>query len=723
MEVVPPKWKVDVGKPHRPSSEVEYREARLPARIAATGFPAMNTNTTPSSTLRQSESDLLFPLACNSVSAALWKTPRLAFPRRSTGSTSRTAPMAGSDLRRVTRRGLGLVLAATCSFLGFLMPAADAEPVDNWTPLTISSNALKSVGDLIHVNGEFWGVGSTGRIQHSVNGADWQVVQTPASDLLTSIVYGNGRFVAVGRKGAILSSPNGASDWTLHREPGSGHYVNQVIFANGTFVAAGHHLADGDWHGDVFISPNGTDWTPVNLDSVNPEFHAEGIVWGNGQFVMVGSGPSGWPTGEYSVMTSPDAVTWTRRKAEFYNDFQAVAYIDGTYVAGGLSFLATSPDGITWTKLASVQFQYSNMDIWGIKEINGRLFVFGDYGLLLSSPNGIDWMEHDSKTTKDIAAMAYDGNRVLMFRTSIYGSSTNGPAVSDPWAPVSSGGGNGNGGGGSSGSSSQLANLSTRAWIGSADAQLISGVVIQGSSPKKVLVRAIGPTLGTFGVSGVLADPQVRIVDAAQAEVGANNDWGTHPDQAGLTAATASVGAFDLDAGSKDAVLLTTLQPGGYSIQVSGANGGTGIALVEIYDVDAPGGCKLVNISSRGFVGTGSQVAIPGFVVSGSSPRKLLIRGIGPTLGSFGVAGTIADPTIALFDASQAKVAENDNWQSAADQPGLVAATAAVGAFDLNPGSADAAMLVTVQPGAYTVTVSGVSGATGVALVEIYEVP
>jgi hypothetical protein len=237
-----------------------------------------------------------------------------------------------------------------------------------------------------------------------------------------------------------------------------------------------------------------------------------------------------------------------------------------------------------------------------------------------------------------------------------------------------------------------------------------------------VLVRAVGPTLAGYGVGGTLVDPQVTVFDAGGAVVAANNDWGTFADQAALAAMTANVFAFPLAADSKDAALLVTLSPGSYTIHTSGADGGTGVALAEVYDGESGAPCKLVNISSRGFIGTGDSVGIPGFVVAGNKPKKLLVRGVGPTLDNWGVPATLSDPKITLYDADQAVVAENDNWGQYADQAGLVAASNQVFAFALNPGSNDAALIVTVNPGLYTAIVSGNNSTTGVALVEVYEI-
>lgn len=613
----------------------------------------------------------------------------------------------------ISRRGIdhGWVALIVCALALVLLGAPRlraAEPMDAWTPISVPDTVIKSPTDMIHVDGAFWATGTTGRVQYSTDRTTWNVVQTPAAGTLRSIIRAQGRFVAVGDKLTIASSPDGMGNWTVHTtDPASTRNYHQVIHADGKFVAVGGR-------GQAAYSTDGVNWTPVTMPNVN--MYCTGVTWGNGLFVA-----SGELDGYYCIATSPDGITWTRRYVAAGYGYKAICFFNGLFIAGNVSELATSPDGTTWTRL-TVPFQYANMTIQGIKVLNGRAFAFGNTGLLMSSVDGAEWTTHTTGTTLNVVALDYDNDRLLAFRSGASASSGS-PAASEPWAPVGGGSGGGSGGNGGGADAACIANISTRAWIGAGDSLLISGFVIQGNAPKTVLVRAVGPTLAAFGVAGALADPQVRLVNQAGAELGFNNDWGTLPDQAGLAAATSAVQAFGLAAGSRDAAILTTLQPGLYSTQVSGVGSGTGVALVEIYDVTGGAQARFVNISSRGFVGTGANVAIPGFVVTGSSPRKLLVRGVGPTLGGFGVANTLADPRITLLDANQATIAQNDNWGSVADQAGLVAATSAVSAFALAPGSADAAMVVTVPPGVYTVLVSGANEGTGNALVEIYEVP
>ncbi|MBL9213497.1 MAG: hypothetical protein JNL92_23735 [Opitutaceae bacterium] len=267
----------------------------------------------------------------------------------------------------------------------------------------------------------------------------------------------------------------------------------------------------------------------------------------------------------------------------------------------------------------------------------------------------------------------------------------------------------------------RLINLSVRTTAGSGAETLIAGFVVGGTGSKQVLVRAIGPTLGAFGVTGVLADPALGLFNASNAQISANGGWGG---SAALRTAFAQVGAFALDAAARDAALLSPLPAGGYSAQVVSASGGTGVALVEAYDADgAASTSRFINLSARTVAGTGAQSLIAGFVLSGNVPRTLLIRGIGPTLGAFGVAGALANPRLELHTTVNNRdttVAANAGWGGS---PALSAAFAQVGAFALPVGSADAALLITLTPGSYTAQVAGAGNTTGIALVEVYELP
>ena len=268
---------------------------------------------------------------------------------------------------------------------------------------------------------------------------------------------------------------------------------------------------------------------------------------------------------------------------------------------------------------------------------------------------------------------------------------------------------------------SRLANLSVRSLAGSGDQTLIVGFAVGGAGGKAMLLRGIGPALALFGLSDALTDPQLRIFTAGGVQTHFNEDWGGGGT---LTAAFSAVGAFALPVTSKDAALLAPLAPGAYTAQVT-STAGPGLALLEAYDSDVPPvTARLINLSARTQVGTGDNVLVIGFVITGTAPTRLLLRAVGPGLTLFGVGGVLADPQLRLFNAAGTVIDTNDDWAST---PALAAAHGPAftqtGAFGLAAGSKDAALLATLPPGAYTAQVSGVNTTTGVALVEVYEIP
>ena len=268
----------------------------------------------------------------------------------------------------------------------------------------------------------------------------------------------------------------------------------------------------------------------------------------------------------------------------------------------------------------------------------------------------------------------------------------------------------------------RLLNLSTRALAQAGDAILIPGFVLGGTGSKRMLIRGVGPSLARFGVSDTLEDPQLRLVRGG-ATIAANDDWGTNPNKSEIVTTARAVGAFGLTDGSKDAALLVDLAPGSYTVPTGGAAGGTGVAIVELYDADTgEPPANLINISNRGFVGVGDKVMIPGIVVSDEGPRTFLFRAVGPGLTQFNVSGVLADPVLTVFRGTTA-ILTNDNWSDAPGAGTTASVTSSVHAFSLAQGSLDAAFVITLPPGSYTVLATGKNFGTGVALVEVYLVP
>ena len=257
----------------------------------------------------------------------------------------------------------------------------------------------------------------------------------------------------------------------------------------------------------------------------------------------------------------------------------------------------------------------------------------------------------------------------------------------------------------------RLVNISTRGQVGTGFDVMIGGFVIGGSTAKTVAVRAIGPSLASFGIPGPLANPQIQLVRSSdQTIVATNDEWASAANAAQLVAN----GLAPTD--GLESTILVSLQPGAYTAIVSGASNGTGTALVEVYELDRPES-PLVNISTRGKVLTGFDVMIGGIALGGDGPQTVVVRAIGPSLANYGVAGPLANPQLQLVRQSdQTIIASNDDWGSASN----AAALQASGFAPSNP--LESALYITLDPGLYTAIVSGVNDGTGVGLVEVYKV-
>ena len=237
---------------------------------------------------------------------------------------------------------------------------------------------------------------------------------------------------------------------------------------------------------------------------------------------------------------------------------------------------------------------------------------------------------------------------------------------------------------------------------------MIGGFIITGNALKKVVVRAIGPSLQN-SLAGALSDPVLQLHGSDGSVILENDNWKDDSAQAAEIETNKLAPAHELEA-----AVVATLAPGNYTAAVTGKNGATGIALVEVYDVTQPGDAKLANISTRGFVASAENVLIGGFILGGTNGNaKVLIRAIGPSLASAGVRNSLSDPTLELHDSNGALLVTNDNWQdqqrSAIEQSGIPP-----------NDSLESAILADLLPGAYTAIVAGKNNSTGIALIEVY---
>jgi hypothetical protein len=257
----------------------------------------------------------------------------------------------------------------------------------------------------------------------------------------------------------------------------------------------------------------------------------------------------------------------------------------------------------------------------------------------------------------------------------------------------------------------RVLNVSTRSLVETGDNVLINGFIISGTDPKTVILRALGPSLSDFGVSGALSDPVLSLYNSSGTFLATNDDWqtdigATFIEQNGLAPGNTAESAH----------LQTDLAPGAYTVVVTGKNGAEGISLAEVYEVPAPGlSSILTNVSGRGFVGTDDNVLISGFIVGDVGSGTVIVRALGPSLGSFGVSDPLSDPVLTIYDSNGAVIATNDNWQddknaSDVQRNGLTP-----------PNALESAIVLRLPAGSYTAVVRGANGATGNALVEVYD--
>jgi hypothetical protein len=259
----------------------------------------------------------------------------------------------------------------------------------------------------------------------------------------------------------------------------------------------------------------------------------------------------------------------------------------------------------------------------------------------------------------------------------------------------------------------RASNISTRLRVELGDRVMIGGFIINGGVSKKVAVRGIGPSLTGLGISGALSDPTLELRDASGALLFQNDNWQDDPTQA---AQLTTMGLAPQNA--NESGIVATLSPGAYTATVAGKNQTTGIGLVEVYDADSAAASQLANISTRGFVQTGDNVMIGGFILGGSNQNTgIVVRGIGPSLSQFGLGNVLADPTLELRDSNGTLLIANDNWQ---EDPASAAQLTARGLAPQNPF--ESGIYASLPPGAFTAILAGKNSGTGIGLIEIYNV-
>ncbi len=256
----------------------------------------------------------------------------------------------------------------------------------------------------------------------------------------------------------------------------------------------------------------------------------------------------------------------------------------------------------------------------------------------------------------------------------------------------------------------QFLNISTRVLVGSGDNVAIAGFIVAGSEAKNVIIRAMGPSLTGAGISNALQDPMLELHDSSGALVASNDNW-KDTQQAEIQASGLA------PADERESAIVQTLSPGAYTAIVRGKDGADGIGLIEGYDLDSSADSIFANISTRGFVGTGDNAMIGGLILGGNGGgvNVVIARVLGPSLSNAGVQQALQDPTLELRDQNGVLIDSNDNWKDR--QQALIERQNLAPADDREP-----ALLEVLPAGAYTAIVRGKNDATGVALVEFYNI-
>ncbi len=635
----------------------------------------------------------------------------------------------------------------------------------NWTNRSPAGEFMLNAA--AYGNGAYVAVGDGGMAYRSIDGVTWSAVTTGTAEVLNSIAYGANVFTVVGANGVILSSSDNGVTW-IARSSGTVNNLNCVRHANGQLIAVGAGST-------VLTSPNGATWTTRSFPRSDATL--TGVTFGDGYFLAVTSSPT------TSFYVSNDAIIWTEvsPSPDIYHTSgkTGVHYGNGRFIVctgGGVitssnpapdtlvvtaqSLAASVLDGATTTLSvtangAGVSYQWyqgfsgdTSSPVPGATSPSFTTPVITqsrNYWVRVTNASGsVDSATAlvtmipipPAITTPPANAVANTGQTIQL---SVVASGTaplayqwlkkgvavtGGTSASLNLANVQKG---------DAGSyavrvrnaagtvtslpatvtvnlTSALRAFTLRVRSGTAAAALTGAFVVEGTASKSILARAVGPSL-VQPPFGTLVDPQLQIFGRDGQIVAFNNNWGDAANAAAITAAGAVAGASPLQNASADAAVLNAFTPGAYGFRATGADNASGVVGLELFEGDTVP--RMVYVAARGFAGSGSAAQIAGVVVAGMGPRTFLFRAVGPSLG---IPGALSDPKLEVYQGAN-KLAENDDWAGLAP-----AETNALGAFALNPSSKDAAVWATLNPGPYTINVTGVGGATGLVLLEIFEV-
>jgi hypothetical protein len=484
-----------------------------------------------------------------------------------------------------------------------------------------------------------------------------------------------------------------------------------TLLPNGKVLVAGGAITGGQTNSAELYNPTSGTWTATGSLALARYNHTATLL-PNGK-VLVTGGYDGNNVFANAELYDPAIGAWTATGSlatARYGHTATLLPNGKVLVAGGINFSGDLPSAElydpgsgTWKGTGSLATARSGHTATLLP--NGKVLVGGGYNrasFILASAELYDpatgtWPANGNLNHGHLghtATLLSDGS-VLVAGSSQFGSTKSAELYHST-------------------SPSHLLNIATRLNVQTGENVLIGGFIITGTDPKKVLIRGIGPSLSNF-FTGVLADPTLELHQGSTT-LATNDNWKTKPDG---TSQQAEIEATTIPpTNDLESALVATLNPGAYTAILAGKNGGTGIGVVEVYDLAQAANSKLANISTRGFVDTGNNVLIGGLIVGGGSgggTAKVIVRALGPSVP---VAGALADPTLELHNGSGTTIATNDNWKTRPDgssQQAEIEATTIPPTKDL-----ESALVATLAPGSYTAIVRGKNNTTGVGLVEVY---
>lgn len=596
----------------------------------------------------------------------------------------------------------------------------------------------------------FVAVGENGTILSSVDGVTWARETSPTPLRLNAVIdAGSGLFQAVGEAGVgLLARSNDGLDRWVRTDVGFGARSMRGLLPTLAVGDTGGVFAQVESTGQPVPAPS---WNLVptpslsNLDAIAPAATADGyptsvIAVGANGTILERS-----PTTGGGFVQRPSGTTERLRGVSY--KFGAVLRVitltvqvslGERFVVGNAGTLLRSADGAVWQRDPVPTTNNLN----AVTADGTFVFIVGDAGTILKGGGSTQapvilsqpTMGYTSSGEPYIEALATGPGALTYFWMQVTGSRpiglnarllspnhffpNSGPplyqlyvanafgiAMSEITAPQ------------------RFLNLSARAAVGVGDSTLIGGFTVASTQPdqkRTLLIRAVGPALAQFGVTNALASPRLSVFFGSQL-IATNTGWSGQANAAAIADAARQVAAFPLANPSADSALLLDLAAGNYTAQVEGVGGASGTALVEVYDIGAPTASRLANVSTRSLVKPGGAELISGFVISGGLRKTVLLRAAGPALAGFGLTSALARPRLTLFRGTTA-VASAGAWSQSANTTGLSEAARKIGAFEFPANSADAALLIELEPGAYTLQVTSEDGGSGVALAEVYEV-